>query len=226
MAKARPTKSTGSKSVALNRAKTNVGLRGASMKAASRRNASHARHFSSKSSNHCYAVEDCPDSSGQAKMTDAKLQHAYYAMIVKSHYSDDWRYVSASPSGLGVTHTPVLYCASSLDKLKDLWERVVLHNAIPWNDSVQPQTLRIIAYSIDIEEVTSNVFGEDFKDKRQTAALMMIADQDARLLGLEHAKAKQVLFHNPEYEDSDEHLLRQLDKESTSHRLENLMVLD
>ena len=214
--------------MALSSGKSSVRVsRGSSLKAASRNNVNRARHFASKiNTNSCYAVDDCADTSGQAEMTDAKLQHAYYAMIVKSHYGDDWRYVSASDHGLGATHTPVLYCASSLDKLKELWERVVLHNAIPWNDSVQPQSLRIIAYSIDIEEVTSNVFGEEFDHKRQTAALMMIDDRDARLLGLEHAKAKQVLFHNPEYEIEDERLLRQLNMESTSHRLENLMVLD
>lgn len=200
--------------------------RSVSLKSASRMNTRRARHFSSKTHlNGCYAVETSGDESAQAEMTDAKLQHAYYAMIVKSHYND-WRYVTVNDHGLSASLAPCLYCASSLDKLKELWERVVLHNAIPWNDSVQPQTMRIIAYSLDIEEVTSNVFGEEFDHKRQIAALMMIDDRDARLLGLEHAKAKQVLFHNPDYEREDEHLLRQLSKESTIHRLENLMVLD
>ncbi len=189
-----------------------------------KRNQYKPHHHRSKSSSY-YGVDECPDSSAEATMTDARLSHAYYSMIVKSHYGD-WRYVSPHEHGLGVSSTPILFSGSSIDKLTALWERVVLHNAIPWNDSVLPQTLRIIAYSIDIQEVTDTVFGDDYDHKRSTAALMMIEDRDARRLGLAEAKAKQVLFHNPEFEDEDEHLLKQLNKESTSHRLDNLLVLD
>ena len=183
-------------------------------------------HFRSKTSNYYgSSVDECESSSGQAAMTDARLQHAYYSLIVKSHYGD-WRYVVPYDHGLSLSHTPIMFAASSIDKLTALWERVVMHNGIPWSDSVMPQTLKIIAYSIDVEEVTEAVFGEDYEHKRKTAALMMMDDRDARRLGLAEEKAKQVLFHNPEYEDEDEHLLRQLAKESTSHTLDNILVLD
>ncbi len=189
-----------------------------------KRNHYKPQHHRSKAS-HYYGSDECVDSSAEATMTDARLSHAYYAMIVKSQYGD-WRYVVPHEHGLGLTNTPSMFAGSSISKLVALWERVVLHNAIPWNDSVLPQTMKIIAYSIDIQEVTETILGEDYEHKRTTAALMMMDDQDARRLGLADQKAKQVLFHNPDFEDEDEHLLRQLNKESTSHRLDNLLVLD
>lgn len=182
------------------------------------------QHHTAKQGNY-YGSECADDSGNQATMTDARYQHAYYALIVKNHFGD-WRYVVPYEHGLTVSSTPAMFAGSTITKLTALWERVVLHNAIPWNDSVMPQTLRIIAYSLDIQEVTETVFGDDYEHKRKTAALLMLEDQDARRLGLADEKAKQVLFHNPEYEDEDEHLLRQLNKESTSHSLENLLVLD
>lgn len=202
------------KSVSVNRAS----------KLYAKRNHYKPQHHRAKQSTY-YGSDECEDASGEATMTDARLQHAYYAMIVQSHHGD-WRYVVANDHGLGMTQTPAMFEASSLDKIMALWERVVLHNAMPWNDSVLPQTMKIISYRIDIEEVTETVFGEDYNHKRSTAALMMIDDQDARRLGLTEQKAKQVLFHNPEFEYEDEHLLKQLNKESTSHRLDNLLVLD
>lgn len=181
------------------------------------------QHHRSKAST--YYGEDCASESTQAFMDDARMQHAYYTMIVETSYGE-WRYASISDHGMGATNLPILFSASSLDKLLAIWERVVIHNAIPWHDSVLPQTLRVVSYSLDIQDVTKNVLGENYDHLRKTAALMMIEDKDARLLGLTEAKAKQVLFHNPEFEDEDEHLLRHLGKESTSHAVENLLVLD
>lgn len=206
------------------RGSKSVSVRAANLYAKRNRN-HHKQQFHRSKTSHYYGVDECADSSAEATMTDARMSHAYYAMIVKSHYGD-WRYVAPHEHGLGVTGSPTMFAGSSISKLLALWERVVLHNAIPWNDSVIPQTLKIIAYSIDIEEVTETVLGGDYEHKRKTAALMMMDDQDARRLGLADQKAKQVLFHNPDYEDEDEHLLKQLNKESTSHRLDNLLVLD
>lgn len=182
-------------------------------------------HNRSKSSNYYSSSDECIDDSGSAFMDDARLQHAYYAMVVQTQYGE-WRYVTISDHAMGTATTPILFAASSLDKLMALWTRAVVHNAIPWHDNVAPHTLRIISYSMDIQEVTEKVFGEDYAHQRKTAALMMIEDKDARMLGLTESKAKQVLFHQPDFEDDDEHLMKQLKKESTSHAVDNLLVLD
>ena len=168
---------------------------------------------------------DSEGEGGEAFMNDARLQHAYYTLIVETSYGD-WRFAGVSDHGMSIKSQPVLFSSSSIDKLLAIWERVVIHNAIPWHDGVCPNTLRIVSYNLDIQDVTKFVLGDNYDHLRKQAALMMIEDQDARLLGLSEDKAKQVLFHNPEFEDDDEHLLKHLSKESTSYAVENLLALD
>ena len=113
----------------------------------------------------------------------------------------------------------------SIDKLMELWKRVVTHNAVSWHDNVLPDTLRIVSYNLDIQEVTKKVFGDGYDHERKSAALMLLSDDDARILGLEKEKAQQLIFHQPDFDSDDGTLMNQLFKESTTHNVDNLLPL-
>lgn len=158
-------------------------------------------------------------------MDDARVQHAYYTMVVQSSYDDKWRWVGISGHSLACVSQPHLFSAMSIDKLMELWKRVVTHNAVSWHDNVLPDTLRIVSYNLDIQEVTKKVFGDGYDHERKSAALMLLSDDDARILGLEKEKAQQLIFHQPDFDSDDGTLMNQLFKESTTHNVDNLLPL-
>ena len=137
----------------------------------------------------------------------------YYALVIQR--SDrEWNFVSVNDGYLDISYKPSVFDKSEAEKLLELWERVVINNAIPWNDNVIPETMRIISYKLLIDDQTLHLFQEVKNENPQQvlakSALAKLTDAEARALNLEHQITKTRLFFNPNFDNYDRQLLRDL----------------
>jgi len=117
-----------------------------------------------------------------------------------------------------VVGAPCVFTAAQADDLLEIWKRVVIDNAIPWEDSVKPDTLRIVRYKLDVEDNTLSLFGNDdsVKEFLRMSAMSKLTDAEARLLGLTTLKAKQTIMHDPQFCREDKVVLNRLMQESAT----------
>jgi len=137
----------------------------------------------------------------------------YYALVIQR--SDrEWNFVTVNDGYLDISYKPSVFDKCEAEKLLELWERVVINNAIPWNDNVIPETMRIISYKLVVDDQTLNLFQEVKNENPQQvlakSALAKLTDAEARALNLEHQVAKTRLFFNPNFDNYDRQLLRDL----------------
>ena len=74
-----------------------------------------------------------------------KANTNYLALVVQRS-SGNWGYVRVNSHCLDVVSEPIVYDEDEADNLTEIWKRVVIDNAIPWEDSVRNDTLRIVKY--------------------------------------------------------------------------------
>jgi len=200
--------------------------------------ATRPRHFSvpmkakSRSGNNGYgnspqALATVSSNGGQYGGQNIAL-HAdreYLTMVVQRH-GGEWGYVRVNQHCLDVVQTPCVFDANASDELLEIWKRVVLDNAIPWEDSVRPETLRIVSYKMQVEDKTLSLFNDDAEVNEflRMSAMAKLSDAEARLLGLSHAKAKQIIMHNPNFHRDDSVTLGSLQKVSASLPLDTMMA--
>ena len=142
----------------------------------------------------------------------------YYALVVqRNDYT--WSFVRVYDCYLDITHSyPHVFHISSLEYLMELWERVVIHNAIPWNDAVYPDTMRIISYKLIVEDRTidlcKKVRNENYDEVLVKTALSKLTDAEIKALKLNNNVVINKLFHNPNFDSHDSRLLKELSDEN------------
>jgi hypothetical protein len=149
-----------------------------------------------------------------------------YLMLVVQRYSGEWAYVRVNQHCLDVISLPIVFSELDAGDLLELWKRVVVDNAIPWEDSVRPETLRIVKYRCELQDVTLSLFGDDqsVADFMRINAMAKLSDAEARLLGLTTLKAKQKMIHAPEFHRDDQNNLKSLTQSSASLPLDALLA--
>ncbi len=154
----------------------------------------------------------------------AETGKEYLAMVVQRP-DGDWNYVRVNQHCLDCVGMPVVFEVSEAHELLELWKRVTIDDAIPWEDSVRPETLRIVSFKMEIEDRTLTLFNNESEVDHmiRTSALSKLTDIEARALGLTHAKAVQALMHNPEFHRDDGRALTALSKASAQLPLTGAM---
>jgi hypothetical protein len=139
-----------------------------------------------------------------------------YLMFVVQRFDGQWGYVRVNNHCLDVTNEPCVFEEHHAQDMLELWKRVVIDNAIPWEDGIRPDTLRIVRYKPSMEDATLSLFSDDHEVQEfmRMSALAKLSDAEARLLGLTHVKVKQKIMHNPNFDKDDKRMLADLMKES------------
>lgn len=152
-------------------------------------------------------------SSGNQNNNRADIGREYLTFVVQNNYGN-WKYVRVTTGYLDCVNNPHVYQHSDAPEMLELWKRVVVDRAIPWDDSIRPETLRVARFTLQIEEATATLFENDaaVADFQRTMALAKLSDDEAKLLGLSQQKAKQKLFHDPAFGRSDQKLMESLSK--------------
>ena len=137
----------------------------------------------------------------------------YLCLVVQCN-DGDWRYVRINSSDADVMNQPYLYDKADADKLMLFFKRAVVDQVIPWDDPVRVETLRIVSYRMEIEDVTGSLFydEDDLVETMRMAALAKLSDDEAMMLGLGDQKAKQRLFENADYTPEDQALMKELER--------------
>jgi hypothetical protein len=169
------------------------------------------------------AVGSCSNSGSQygGKNTTISPNKKYLAMVVQRVHGG-WGYVRTNTHCLDVTSEPILYLEEYGNELIELWKRVVIDNAIPWEDSVRYETLRIVKYSSNIEDKTLELLG-DFDQANEIirrSAVSKLTAMESKLLGLDFHKTKQIMMSNSEFDISAKQTLNTLSKTSAHLTLE------
>jgi hypothetical protein len=148
----------------------------------------------------------------------------YLTFVVQRH-DGQWTYVRVNQHCLDCYNSPCVFGVEEAENLLDIWKRVVIDNAIPWEDSVRPETLRIVSYKMQVEDLTLSLFHDDqaVNEFLRMSAMSKLSEAEARLLGLTHAKAKQMFVHNPEFHRDDQKTLTDLTKVSATLPLDTMM---
>jgi hypothetical protein len=139
-----------------------------------------------------------------------------YFSMVAMRTNGSWGYVRVNAHCLDLIGDPVVFHESFAQELLEIWKRVVLDDAIPWEDHVVPNSLRIIRINTTIEDKTFALFHDDaeVRDFLKMSAVSKLSDAESRLLGLTNLKAKQRLIHNPDLHRDDTRVMTQLSKNS------------
>ena len=149
-----------------------------------------------------------------------------YLTLVAQRSDGNWTYVRVNEHCLdGAGGTPVIFNKTEAPELLDLWKRAVIDAAIPWEDSIKPDTLRIVSYRVETQDRTISLFENDadVTEWIRRSALSKLNTTEAKLLGLDNMKAKQMLFRNPDFDRDDRNLLESLHKASSGLSLNRLL---
>lgn len=179
------------------------------------------KSFTGRSNLNSCSVSDSSDSY------DARPAYAgnkYLTFVVRTVYGS-WRYVRVQEHALDVVSTPQLYDPGMGSDMLEVWKRVVIDDAMPWEDSVDRNTLRIVEYTVNTDDVTESLFTDkdELAEYRRRAALSRLTDSEARLLGLGHQKAKQIIMACPDFDHADGSLLKRLAQNRAEHSLDSFM---
>jgi hypothetical protein len=141
-----------------------------------------------------------------------------YLTLMVQRWSGEWVYVRVNQHCLDVLTTPCVFTTAQTDDLLEIWKRVVIDNAIPWEDSIRPDTLRIVRYKLEVEDHTLSLFGDNdsIKECLRMTAMSKLTDSEARVLNLTTLKAKQMIMHDPQFCREDKIVLDRLMKASAS----------
>jgi hypothetical protein len=154
----------------------------------------------------------------------AKANQEYYAFIVQNAYGS-WRFARVNNGSMDCYNCPYLFPKSSLPEMIEIWKRVVIDNAVPWDETVVSTTLRIISYSIGCQDSTDELLegSEDAQALKKRSAMARLTDAEAKMLGLETEKATQVLFSEPDLSQHDMQILRSLADDQLEFNLEEVI---
>lgn len=172
------------------------------------------------------AASSCSSNSGGYGAEHMADTGKDYLALVVQRFDDEWVYVRVNQHCLDCVHyLPVLFDPSQKDDLLELWKRVVIDDAIPWEDNVRHETLRIVRFKMEIEDRTLSFFNNrsEVDHMIRMSALSKLTDTEARALGLVNEKAVQSLAFNPEFHREDGKLLNSLAESSSQLPLRGAM---
>jgi hypothetical protein len=143
------------------------------------------------------------------------IEHDYLTFIAQ-RADNEWAYVRVNQHCMDVLSTPIVFHHHHAEDMLELWKRVVIDNAIPWEDHIQRDTLRIISYKTRMTDETLSLMGDDenIKDFLRTNAMSKLSDSEARILGLEVLKTKQKMMACGEFHRDDKVLMDRLQANS------------
>ena len=125
--------------------------------------------------------------------------------MVGMNRDGSWNFLYPESGGLDNTGNPYVYDDAYAEELLELWKRTVLDGAIPVTNYILRDTIRIVRYELNAQDVTMDLF--EGKDQRaehlRLLAVSKLSDDEARMLGLEHLKTKQKLLSNPDFHPDD-----------------------
>ena len=176
--------------------------------------------------NYPQSIACAPSSSGAmyGNMDEASLNGDYLTLVVQAT-DGNWRYVRVNSHCLDCVGIPIVFDKSDGPSLLEVWKKVVIDNAIPWEDSVRTDTLRIVTYKHSMEDVTSTFFndGEEAKECVRRAALAKLSVYEAKILGLGKTKFTQTFFRDSAFDQDTKKSMQNLAKNSASISLNTLL---
>lgn len=135
-----------------------------------------------------------------------------YLTFVVQRYDNQWMYVRVNSDNLEVCGFPLVFSLNQASEMLEIWKRVVIDNAIPWEDNVKPDTLRITSYKMELEDKTLSLFDndEEISNFMKINAVSKLTDKEAKILGLDILKAKQKMIYDPEFHNGDKATMNKL----------------
>lgn len=192
-----------------------------------------ARYITKPTNGGCDAI--CSEESvsrARKAVSNTQVQDEYYTFVVDLESGNG--YLETRPVWVNVCgdtlnccgSIPMLWRTKDLPKMHDVWRRAVIDGAIPWNDrGVRKETLRIVSYKLAVVDVTEVMIDDDERQHlREMSAVAKLSNEDAKLLGLDLLKAKQVLLSDSEFRHQDARLMRDLGQEQEELRVETFVV--
>jgi len=148
-------------------------------------------------------------------VTSARLGVDYLTFVVQ-RYDDQWMYARVNQNSFDVCSYPTVFTLDRASEMLEIWKRVVIDDAIPWDDSVKTDTLRITSYKMELEDKTLSLFenDEEIANFMRINAVSKLTDKEAKLLGLDVLKAKQKMVYDPEFHNGDKAIMNNLHKNS------------
>lgn len=145
-----------------------------------------------------------------------------YLTFVVQRYDDEWMYVRVNQNNFDVCSYPTVFTLDRASEMLEIWKRVVIDNAIPWDDSVKTDTLRITSYKMELEDKTLSLFDndEEIANFMRINAVSKLTDKEAKLLGLDVLKAKQKMVYDPEFHNGDKAIMNNLHNNSSVFTLD------
>ena len=145
-----------------------------------------------------------------------------YLTFVVQRYDNQWMYVRVNSDHLDVCGFPLVFSLNQASEMLEIWKRVVIDNAIPWEDNVKPDTLRITSYKMELEDKTLSLFDndEEVANFMRINAVAKLSDREAKILGLDALKAKQKMVYDPEFHNGDKATMNKLSKNSAIFTLD------
>ena len=145
-----------------------------------------------------------------------------YLTFVVQRYDDQWMYARVNQNNFDVCGYPTVFTLDRASEMLEIWKRVVIDDAIPWDDSVKTDTLRITSYKMELEDKTLSLFDndEEIANFMRINAVSKLTDKEAKILGLEALKAKQKMVHDPEFHNGDKAIMNNLHKNSAVFTLD------
>lgn len=146
----------------------------------------------------------------------------YLAFVAQNSYGQ-WRYVRVNQNSLDLFGTPYLFHPSNAEEMLEIWKRVVIDNAIPFDETCLNQTLKIIRYKMETVDLTEELIEKSGEREAlmKRSAVSKLTDAEAKMLGLENLKAQQLIFHNPDFDQDDVRTLKALHREMAEFAIEH-----
>lgn len=159
-----------------------------------------------------YGMPVCASVGGSYGASGLASSGRQYLTFVVQDTSGNWQMVRVNHHCLDTSYEGTVFEESLADEMLEMWKRVVIDNAIPWEASVRPETMRIIKYQTVAQDMTLSLFHDEptAKEFLKLNAVSKLSDDEARLLGLTHLKAKQRLLNNPDFQKDDARMLKEL----------------
>lgn len=109
------------------------------------------------------------------------------------------------------------------EDMLEIWKRVAVDQALEFDDTVNPTSLRLVRVKTVVEDATHELFDEksDFEHHQKLSVVGRLSDRESKLLGLAKERAIYKISANPDQHVNDRKLLRSLgdfgdDVDSTS----------
>jgi len=133
--------------------------------------------------------------SSPSTRSSQQALNSFYTLMVKRSRGD-WGFASTIyGEHLVVSHHPQQMFTSPSDALRELWKASVLNQAIRYDESVDPTSLKVVKVNMDITDTTDELFRnkQEREDYAKIAAVAKLSVEEARMLKVMNAKALQRL---------------------------------